>query len=180
MKLVLAALLPLTTASWMLGPRYNPWRGPSLIDTMLDTTLMTPTPSLFLDRPVKQSPKYEITDSEKEIQIVMDVPGVDANNIEVNVQDGILSVSGHREAKDENSSFSYKFSQSFSLPEVVETDHVEADLKNGVLTVTAPKNLKRLEANVRKIPITAAAPEEKPMIKQAAAEEEHKEPVATS
>lgn len=178
MKLLLASLLPVATASWMLTPRFYP----SLLDTMLDTTLLSPTTPRF-GLPAKTSPKYEITDTDDRIQIVMDVPGVDKDSLDIALHhhgeysnNPVISISGHRESKDEKSQFSYKFSQSFSLPANIDVDHFEADLTNGVLTVTAPKDLKRLEeANVRKIPITAG---QQKKLMDAAVTDAHKENVA--
>ena len=190
MKLLLASLLPVAAASWMLTPRFYP----SLLDTMLDTTLLSPSTPRF-GLPAKTSPKYEITDTDNQIQIVMDVPGVDKDNLDIAVHhrgeysnNPVISISGHRESKDDNSQFSYKFSQSFSLPASVDVEHFEADLTNGVLTVTAPKDLKRLEeaTNVRKIPISAG--QQKKLIdagvtdahKENVVVEDKKEPVATA
>jgi len=190
MKPLLASLLPVAAASWMLTPRfYRSMMRPtaSLLDEMLDTTLLMPT--LRMDRdnllPAKSSPKYEITNTDKQIQITMDLPGVEAENLDVSVHDDMLSISGHREAKDENSSFSYKFSQSFSLPADLDMDKFEADLTNGVLTVTAPKDPKKLEASVRKIPIAASASTEQPKLTTSTPTEEtvvekEKEHVATA
>lgn len=161
MKLILISLIPVAVASWSLGPRnyndLNPWRGPSLLDSMLDTTLLMPTPRLLMEggMPAKTSPKYEITDTDTQIKIAMDVPGVEIGNIDVTVQDDTLTVSGHRESQDNTSSFRYKFRQSFSLPVDVNKDHIAADLKNGVLTVMAPKDPQRHQDNLRKIAITA-------------------------
>merc|ERR1712025_270319 len=50
-----------------------------------------------------------------------------------------------------------KFSKSFSLDKTVDVDKFTASLNNGVLVVSAPKDLEKLEENVRRIPITAAA-----------------------
>lgn len=102
------------------------------------------------------SPRYEITDSDNKFQLAVDVPGVKIENIDVSLEDGVLTVSGHREATDPNYSFKSRFSQSFSLDPAVDVDKFTADLKNGVLTVAAPKDLKKIEANIRKIPIAQA------------------------
>merc|ERR1712124_100399 len=53
-----------------------------------------------------------------------------------------------------SSRFSSKFFRSFSLDRTVDVDSFAANLKNGVLTISAPKDPKRLEENVRRIPIT--------------------------
>merc|ERR1712157_219653 len=54
----------------------------------------------------------------------------------------------------ETSRFSSKFFRSFSLDPTVDVDSLAANLKNGVLTISAPQDPKRLEENVRRIPIT--------------------------
>merc|ERR1712125_70096 len=62
-----------------------------------------------------------------------------------------------RVASSESSRFASKFSKAFSLNQTVDVDKFTATLKNGVLTVSAPKDLGKLEENVRRIPVTAAA-----------------------
>merc|ERR1712224_1006286 len=63
---------------------------------------------------------------------------------------------GKRTASSESSQFTSKFSKTFSLDKTVDVDKITAALKNGVLTVSAPKDLKKLEENVRRIPVTTA------------------------
>mmetsp|Transcript_16564 Transcript_16564/g.18893 ORF Transcript_16564/g.18893 Transcript_16564/m.18893 type:complete len:107 (-) Transcript_16564:113-433(-) len=55
----------------------------------------------------------------------------------------------------EMSRFTSNFSKSFSLDPTVDVDKFTASLKNGVLSVSAPKDLAKLEENVRRIPITS-------------------------
>jgi HSP20 family protein len=166
MKLLLPVLatLPLAASSWTLLPRYSSLFAP----TLLDTTLMSPSDMLRgVDSSFSRtSPRYEIIDNDKEMKIVLEVPGVSAENIDVSVDEehNVLSISGQRESNQDGSSMSFKFSQSFSLDPSIELDKFLADLQNGILTVTAPKDTKRLEASVRKIPITAAKEEAKPIL----------------
>merc|ERR1711907_424211 len=61
---------------------------------------------------------------------------------------------GQRVAATESSRSTSKFSQSFYLDPTVDVDNFTATLKNGVLVVSAPKDLAKLEENVRRIPIT--------------------------
>merc|ERR1712146_511863 len=49
-----------------------------------------------------------------------------------------------------------KFSKTFSLDQTVDVEKFTASLKNGVLTVSAPKDLAKLEENVRRIPVMSA------------------------
>merc|ERR1739849_70932 len=57
----------------------------------------------------------------------------------------------------ETSRYTSKFSKTFSLDKTVEVDKFTASLNNGVLVVSAPKDLAKLEENIRKIPITTSA-----------------------
>merc|ERR1712164_224460 len=70
------------------------------------------------------------------------------------IDDGQLTVTGERVAESDSSRFASKFSQSFYLDPTVDVDNFTATLKNGVLVVSAPKDLAKLEENVRRIPIT--------------------------
>lgn len=158
LSLPILATLPVAAASWSLVPRYyDSLFGP----TLLDTAMISPSQMLRnMDRSLSRtSPRYEMTDDEKEMRIVLDLPGVDVENIDVSFDSdhNVLSVSGHRESSENGSSYSYRFSQSFSLDPSVEGDKFTTDLTNGVLTVTAPKDMKRIEASIRKIPITASS-----------------------
>jgi HSP20 family molecular chaperone IbpA len=106
------------------------------------------------------SPHYTITDSDSEIKISIDVPGVKAQDVQVLLEnDGkVLTVTSHRETHEagdsgEVSSSSSKFSQSFALDPTVDIDKFKANLEDGVLHITAPKDSGRLEKSMRKIPV---------------------------
>merc|ERR1712188_135883 len=68
-----------------------------------------------------------------------------------------MGVQGQRMAASETSKFSSKFSKTFSLDQTVDVEKFTASLKNGVLTVSAPKDLAKLEENIRRIPVMSAA-----------------------
>merc|ERR1712157_605919 len=68
---------------------------------------------------------------------------------------GQLTVQGQRTIGSESSRFSSRFLRTFSLDPTVDIEGLAATLKNGVLTVSAPKDPKKLEGNVRRIPITS-------------------------
>jgi HSP20 family protein len=103
------------------------------------------------------SPRYEITDNEEKFQIAVDVPGVKANDIDISIEnDGqVLTLSGRREATgNKGYQYSSKFEQSFSLDPAIDVDQITASLQNGVLFVTCPKDFKRIEESIKKIPVT--------------------------
>ena len=103
------------------------------------------------------SPRYEITDTDEKFELAVDVPGVPLENLDITLDDGVLIVRGQRETSDSNYSFTSKFSQSFALDPSVDVEKFTANLKNGVLIISAPKDLKRIEENIRRIPITKMA-----------------------
>lgn len=104
----------------------------------------------------QSSPRYEITNNDHKFELAIDVPGVKLEDIHVSVEDNgqLLTVSGQRGSKSEGYNYSSRFSQSFALDATVELDNISASLDNGVLIVTAPKDVKKLEQNVRKIKVT--------------------------
>merc|ERR1712224_448090 len=104
--------------------------------------------------------RHELVDDDEKFELSIDVPGVKEEDIDVKLEDGLLTVQGRRMASSSDSSSQFitsKFSKSFSLDKTVDVEQITAELKNGVLTVSAPKDMKKLEENVRRIPVTAAA-----------------------
>ncbi|CAJ1949721.1 unnamed protein product [Cylindrotheca closterium] len=107
----------------------------------------------FVQETQLASPRYELIDNEDKFQLSVDVPGVKMEDIDVSLEDGHLTVSGHRLSSSDNSRFASKFSQTFSLDPAVDVDQFSASLDNGVLVVAAPKDMKRIEENIKKIPV---------------------------
>ena len=93
------------------------------------------------------SPAVDIAENENELLLTADVPGVKMEDVEIKLEDGTLTVAGHREFEQQNERGGYHriersygaFQRAFSLPESVELDKVSASYENGVLTVHLPK-----------------------------------------
>jgi len=93
------------------------------------------------------APNADITENEDEYQIMMDIPGMDKNDIKITIQDGRVSVTGERKAeeKEEKADFVRQeryygsFFRSFKLPEKVKEEDIEASFKDGVLKLLIPK-----------------------------------------
>lgn len=102
------------------------------------------------------SPKYEITNTEDKFELAVDVPGVKASDVNVTLEDDgkVLAISGERQSKGDSYSYSSKFYQSFSLDPAIITEKFDANLKDGVLVISAPKDVKKIEASTQNIPIT--------------------------
>jgi HSP20 family protein len=105
------------------------------------------------------SPRYDLVDDETKFQLSVDVPGIKMEDIDISLEDGYLTVRGQRVSAADNSNFRTKFSQTFSVDSAVDINKFSATLDHGVLIVTAPKGMNRLEENVRKIPVVMAAAE---------------------
>mmetsp|Transcript_17687 Transcript_17687/g.19835 ORF Transcript_17687/g.19835 Transcript_17687/m.19835 type:complete len:228 (+) Transcript_17687:74-757(+) len=101
------------------------------------------------------SQRYELIDNNEKFELKVDVPGVKEEDIDIKLDDGKLTIQGQRGAMSDMSRFTSKFSKTFSLDPTVDVDKFTASLKNGVLSVSAPKDLAKLEENVRRIPITS-------------------------
>jgi len=107
-------------------------------------------------------PVVDMSETEADITIRAELPGMGHEDIELNLQDNVLTLKGEKkqEVKEEKENFhrverSYgSFSRSFTLPANVQGEGVQATFKNGVLVITLPKVE---EAKPKKIEIAAGA-----------------------
>ena len=96
------------------------------------------------------SPAVDIYETQNEIVVKAELPGMERKDIELSLENNVLTLKGNRqfekEAKDENYhriERSYgTFSRSFSIPAVVDESRIAADHRDGVLTITLPKTQK--------------------------------------
>lgn len=93
-------------------------------------------------------PSVEISDGEKEVKVTAEVPGLDEKDIEVLLDDGVLTLKGEKrsQSEDQNRQFSERyygrFERHIPLGYEIEEDKIDARFKNGVLTVMLPKTAK--------------------------------------
>lgn len=103
-------------------------------------------------------PSVEISDNEKEIRVAAEVPGLAEKDVEVFLSEGVLTLKGEKrsETEDKEKQFSERFYGRFErrIPVglEVEEDKVNAQFKNGVLTVTLPKTAKA-QAQIKRIEV---------------------------
>jgi HSP20 family protein len=137
----------------------------SLIDRFFDTAFdpfNIMTPSLFRNRGLGNVstlfPKVDVEETDHEIKVTANVPGIDPENINVEVGDDYLSLSGRieKEATDEKKGKIYRyereygeFRREFSLPARVDKDKIVAKAKNGVLTITLPKSEEEIKKRIK-------------------------------
>ncbi|HEX3020683.1 MAG TPA: Hsp20/alpha crystallin family protein [Chitinispirillaceae bacterium] len=95
-------------------------------------------------------PKVDIMENNNDYILRADLPGMEKGDFNISVENGVLSIEGEKKGvhKEQKSNYyhlecSYgKFKRSFSLPEEVNAEGIEAKLENGVLELKLPRNQK--------------------------------------
>jgi HSP20 family protein len=108
------------------------------------------------------SPHVDVTESEKEIKVAAELPGIDEKDIDLSVTKDTLTIKGEKkEEKEDNGKDYYRMERSYGsfyrtipLPTEVETDKISASYKKGILKIRIPKSAKALEEK-KKISIKA-------------------------
>jgi len=105
------------------------------------------------------APAVDIYETENELVIKADLPDVNPQNLDIRVENNILTIRGERKFESKVNEDNYlrieraygSFSRSFSLANSVKTEAIKADYQNGVLTLSLPK---REEAKPKQIKVT--------------------------
>jgi HSP20 family protein len=90
-------------------------------------------------------PKLDIKSTETELEVTVDLPGIDKKDLEVNIEDGVLTIKGEKkgEKREEKDGYTYyerhlgRFERRVHLPEDVDESSLRAEYKDGVLRLTA-------------------------------------------
>lgn len=106
-------------------------------------------------------PAVDIAEKDNAYEVTAELPGMDEKNVEVKYSDGMLTIKGEKEEKQEEKKKDYhlserrygSFQRSFSVPNDIDGDKIEASVKKGVLTVTLPKSAEAAKKE-RKIPVS--------------------------
>jgi len=94
------------------------------------------------------APSVDIEEEEDKYLIKADLPGVDKKDIDVKLENGVLSIRGEKQTAKETGKgtkrhrterFHGTFARSFTLPDAVKAEKVDASYKDGVLSLTIPK-----------------------------------------
>ena len=106
-------------------------------------------------------PQVDVTETDKEIKVCAEIPGVDAKDVDVSVEDGTLTIKGEKKyEREENEKGQYRmersygsFERSIPLPAEVDESKAKAEFKNGVLRLRLPKR-PGAQSCRKKIPVT--------------------------
>ena len=107
-------------------------------------------------------PNIDVTETDKEIEITAELPGLEEKDVQINVADNLLTIRGEKKAEKEEKDKNYRlversygsFERTLELPDGVNTDAIKANIAKGVLKVTVPKPA---PAQAKKIEVKAAA-----------------------
>jgi HSP20 family protein len=102
-------------------------------------------------------PNIEVSETDKEVKVVVELPGLEEKDVELELANGVLVIKGEKrtETDDKDRLFSERYYGRFErrIPvEDIEEDKVNAAFRNGVLTVTMPKSA-RAQHKVKRIAI---------------------------
>ena len=130
--------------------RWEPVRELNTIQTEMNRLFNT-----FFDSPAPAGgatqrrwiPAMDLVETENEFVLRADLPGLSENDVHIQLEDSVLTISGERRAEHEERKEGYyrverssgRFSRSLTLPEGVDADAVTANFNHGVLEVRVPK-----------------------------------------
>jgi HSP20 family protein len=101
-------------------------------------------------------PHVEVSDSEDQVKVVAELPGMEQKDVEVMLHDGMLTLKGEKKAETNGAVYSERwhgqFQRSIQLGPDVDPDKITAEFKNGVLSVTAAKR-PEAQRQVKRIPV---------------------------
>jgi len=109
------------------------------------------------------APAVDIYETEQELVVKADVPDVDPKDLDIRVENNILTIRGERKFEKKVSEESYlrveraygSFARSFTLANTVNSDAIKAEYQSGVLTMTIPK---KEEAKPKQIKVNVSTP----------------------
>ena len=93
------------------------------------------------------TPRVDVSETDREVKVRVDVPGIDPKDVSIEVTENSLALSGTVDRSEEEKRENYyrmerqfgQFSREFLLPSKIDPDSVEATAKNGVITITLKK-----------------------------------------
>ena len=107
-------------------------------------------------------PNLELAETAKDIRVTAELPGLEEKDVEITVEEGVLTLRGEKKSEHEDKDRGYtersygRFERRIGLPKGIDRDKAEAAFRNGVLTVTLPKT-EAANENVRRTPVNGQA-----------------------
>jgi HSP20 family protein len=102
-------------------------------------------------------PHVEVSETDSEVKVVAELPGLEERDIDLSLQDGVLTLKGEKKSETEGAFYSERwhgqFQRSLQVGPDVDPDKVSASFKNGVLTITLAKR-PEAQRQAKRIPIS--------------------------
>ena len=123
----------------------NNFAKPFLFDNIFDDFFDNPLTNEFQNN---YSPRVDISETDNSFNFNIAVPGLNKNDLSIEIEKSQLKISGERKFNDEKNNYHSiengygKFSRSFQLPEDIVEEKISASHKNGMLNISIPKDLK--------------------------------------
>ena len=130
--------------------RYNPWEEVNALQRQLNSLFNDAlTPDKWEDfGNLSKIPAAELTETDEALHLKLEVPGMEAKDLDIEVMANRVSISGERKSETQSeekgitrSEFRYgKFQRVIPLPARIQNTNVTADYKDGILNLTLPKS----------------------------------------
>jgi len=109
------------------------------------------------------APRVDVVETDKAVEVSVELPGLDAKDVEVSLTNDVLTIKGEKKVEREENSKGYRLSErsygnfyrTIPLPAEVATDDAKAEFRKGVLTVSLPKT-PEAQAKVKKVEVKSA------------------------
>src|ERR1700738_5736336 len=127
--------------------RFEPFRGTTTLHEQLNRMFGEGFNRQEESNLTTWAPAVDIMETEHELVVKADLPDIDPKDLDIRVENNILTIRGERKFEKKTEENNYlrveraygAFSRSFSLASTVNTEAIKAEYKNGVLTLTIPK-----------------------------------------
>ena len=129
------------------------------MDRLFDDFFRASAPGAGFGRPAIAWPSLEVKETDGEVRVTAELPGMSEKDVELIVQDGVLTLRGEKKSDREDKDRGWSehvygcFERRITLPDGADEDRCEATFRDGVLTVTLPKS--EAAQRSRRIPINA-------------------------
>jgi len=131
----------------IMANEMEPWRPFREMVSLRDAMDRLFEDSVITSKATVAIPRIDIKDKKNSIVVKAELPGMSEDQIDVEISEGVMTISGEKteEREKEEGEYCYKeshsgtFSRSFTLPTEVIAEKADAEMKNGVLSITIPK-----------------------------------------
>ncbi|HET7710218.1 MAG TPA: Hsp20/alpha crystallin family protein [Sphingomicrobium sp.] len=127
------------------------------VDRLFDDFFRTPTFGASGNGMMSSWPSIEVKEDESHITVTAEVPGMNEKDVELLLDDGMLTIRGEKKGANDDRGYSERwygrFERRIPLPASVDEEHCRADFREGLLTIRLPKS--REAESRRRIPINA-------------------------